>query len=161
MRTVVVDASVETKVFGVSPHEIGGIDRWVETVGRQWGESNRTVFGARLCIAELAANVLEHGVAKATRDQIIVSLRRCGDGIGIEFVDSREPFDPTRTPAISAPGPDFIAPTGRGLRLLHAYADELSYCNDGTYNRVTLKIRSDTRGAGRVPSGDTQASPPR
>jgi hypothetical protein len=33
--------------------------------GRSLGASARTVFGARLCVAELAANALEHAVANA------------------------------------------------------------------------------------------------
>ena len=31
---------------------------------------------------------------------------------------------------------------GRGLLLVRAYAQDLAYCNDGTRNRVTLKINS-------------------
>jgi serine/threonine-protein kinase RsbW len=143
-----VDAPVETRTFGISSDDIGLIDRWVDTVGNQWGESERTVFRARLCIAELAANVLEHGIAKLDKDYITITLRRSGDGIGIEFADSRQPFDPTCHPmAQSTPDIHSVHPGGLGLRLLHAYAEGLSYCNDGTYNRVTLKISSNLRSA--------------
>jgi serine/threonine-protein kinase RsbW len=140
-----VDAPAETRTFGVSVSEIGEIDRWVEQVGMQWGENERTIFGARLCIAELAANVLEHGIAKVANDHIAITLRRSGDGIAIEFVDARDPFDPTTGEALARPAAtlDEAEPGGRGLRLLRAFADDLSYSNDGTFNRVTLKVRSD------------------
>ena len=110
-----VDAPTETRTFGVSASEIGDIDSWVEQIGTQWGESKRTVFGARLCIAELAANVLEHGIAKLANDHIAITLRRCSDGIGIEFVDSREPFDPTRN-ALARPAEtlDWPSPAAAG-----------------------------------------------
>jgi hypothetical protein len=39
----------------VSSDEIGAIDRWVEKVGVQRGQSQRIVFRTRLCIAELSA----------------------------------------------------------------------------------------------------------
>jgi hypothetical protein len=94
----IVNAAVETRTFGVSSEEVGAIDNWVEQVGLRWGESERTVFRARLCIAELAANVAS-----------------------IESASER----------------------GRGLLLIHAYARDLSYCNDGTCNRVMLKVNSD------------------
>jgi serine/threonine-protein kinase RsbW len=137
-----VDASAQTRTFGINAGDIGDLDRWVAAVGARWGAGERTVFAARLCIAELAANVLEHGVATAGADRITVTLRRCGDGIAIQFADSRAPFDPTREVA-ATPAADLksLAPRGRGLRLLHAYADDLAYRNDGTCNRVTMTVR--------------------
>src|SRR5262249_38496059 len=111
--------------------------------GTRWQVSERIIFGTRLCVAELAANALEHGVATSGRDQITVTLRRSTDGIGVEFVDSRRPFDPTRPVAAeTATSLDSLEPGGRGLRLLHAYAADLAYHNDGTCNRVTFKVRS-------------------
>jgi anti-sigma regulatory factor (Ser/Thr protein kinase) len=141
-----MSSPVENRTFGVSPGEIAEIDRWVEAVGAQWGASKRSVFGTRLCIAELAANVLDHGVASSADDRIAITLRRLSDGIAIEFIDSREPFDPTRTAvAASAATIDSVEESGRGLLLLQAYANDLSYHHDGTYNRVTLKVASDHR----------------
>jgi len=143
-----VDAGAETRTFGISAGEIGALDCWIEAVGARWGASRRTVFRARLCVADLAANVLEHGVAKANAgpDRITVTLDRCADGIKIEFVDTRGPFDPTRAvaaaPAASLESAD---PRGRGLRLLQAYARDLAYSRDGARNRVTFRIASDGR----------------
>jgi anti-sigma regulatory factor (Ser/Thr protein kinase) len=70
-------------------------------------------------------------------------LAQSSDGIGIEFMDSREPFDPTRV-AIEAPADSIEAADigGRGLMLLRAYGKDIAYRHDGTYNRVLLKIRS-------------------
>ena len=133
-----MNAAVQTRTFGVRSDEVTAIDSWVEKVAAQWGESERTVFGARLCIAELAANVLEHGGSKSGTDHIIVTICHLGDGIGIEFLDSREAFDPTATAVATKSS----ACGGRGLTLLHAYADDLTYSNDGIYNRVKLKIKS-------------------
>jgi anti-sigma regulatory factor (Ser/Thr protein kinase) len=141
-----VDAPAETRTFGISASEIGAIDCWVEAVGGRWGTSQRTVFAARLCIAELAANVFEHGAAKVDPDQITVTLSRCGDGIRIEFVDTRGPFDPTSDVAAKPTADlDAVAPRGHGLGLLHAYADELSYRHNGMSNIVSMKIKSGVR----------------
>ena len=110
-------------------------------MARRWGESERTVFRTRLCIAELAGNVIEHGGAPSGRDQIEVTLCRLGDGIGVEFLDTRPPFDPTREPAPpEAASIETLQPGGLGLRLVHAYARDLSYRQEGARNRVSLKI---------------------
>jgi anti-sigma regulatory factor (Ser/Thr protein kinase) len=143
-----VNVAVERKTFGVSAAEVGAIDRWVEAVAAQWGESERTAFRARLCIAELAANVLEHGIAQPGDDRIMVTLQQFGDGIGIEFLDSRAPYDPTgnavaaKATSIKAASIETISPSGYGLMLVRAYGSDIAYSNDGTCNRITLKIRS-------------------
>src|SRR5262245_58103904 len=94
LRILPVTDEMETRQFGMSGSEVAAIDSWLETVGTRWGASERAIFGARLCVAELAANALEHGRARADADHIVVTLRRLGGGIDVEFLDSRAPFDP-------------------------------------------------------------------
>jgi len=138
-----VNVAVESRTFRVSTDDVGAIDSWIEQVAAQWGESERTVFRARLCIAELAANVVEHGIARSDRDRIVVTLRHLGDGIGVEFLDSCGPFDPTvAAVAAGAASIESVSDGGRGLMLVRAYAHDISYSNDGTCNRITLKIKS-------------------
>lgn len=133
----------ETRGFEAKPDEADKIDTWVETVAARWDVDQRTVFGARLCIAELFANALEHGRAKPGHDRIIVTLERRGDGLGIEFRDSCPPFDPTAHPmAEKSDSIDTVAINGRGLMLVRAYAAEFSYRYDGACNRVTLSMKS-------------------
>lgn len=143
IQALVVNVAAHTRTFGVSRDEVSAIDSWVEKVAAQWGESGRAVFGARLCIAELAANVLEHGGPRSSDDHIIVTICRLDDGIGIEFLDSRAAFDPTaKAVASKSASSECVGVGGLGLMLLQARADELTYFNDGTYNRVKLKIKS-------------------
>ena len=135
---------VETRTFALSRNDVAAVDTWLEEIGARWGASERTIFGVRLCIAELAANAVEHGIVSGGLDHMVITIRRLRRGIGVEFLDSRAPFDPTTKPKKS-PDPKSIEaaePTGRGLRLLHAYANDLSYSHDGTYNRVRLIVNS-------------------
>jgi anti-sigma regulatory factor (Ser/Thr protein kinase) len=135
----VVTEEMETRQFGISGSEVAAIDNWLEMVGARWGASEHAMFGARLCVAELAANALEHGIKCADADHMVVTVRRLGGGIDVEFLDSRAPFDPTVTPPPER-DKSITAATGRGLLLLHAYAKDLKYWHDGTYNRVRLTI---------------------
>lgn len=131
----------QSRSFGVSLSEVGAIDDWIEEVGHRWGESERTMFRTRLCIAELAANVLEHGISRGDDDHIAVTLRRTDDGIDVEFADTRAPFDPTGE--IGAARSDTFGsatPGGRGLMLIKAYTADFRYRRDGDYNRTTLRI---------------------
>jgi serine/threonine-protein kinase RsbW len=134
---------IETRVFGVSRDGVAAIDDWLEQIGARWGVNERTMFGARLCIAELATNTLEHGVAISGEDHTIVTARHGPLGIELEFLDSGAPFDPTAKPA--RPRHETLESAdarGRGLSLIHSYADKLTYSYDGTYNRVGLTIKA-------------------
>jgi anti-sigma regulatory factor (Ser/Thr protein kinase) len=137
-----VVAAAETRTFAVNAREIADIDDWVEAVGRRWGHSERTVLRARLCLAELAANVLEHAAPRAG-DRITITLHHLSDGLGIELVDTCGLFDPT---GVAMPSADVsiatARPGGRGLKLVHAFSVDLSYCNNDGRNRVSLKIAS-------------------
>lgn len=133
--------TAETRTFEADRVEAANIDEWIGTVGRQWGENERAIFAARLCVAELFANVIEHGEAQAGRDHITVTLTRCTDGIGVEFLDTCARFDPTARVIAEQPDPrGSAAISGRGLMLIRAYTKELAYHNDGKYNHITLKI---------------------
>ena len=138
-----MNAALATRTFGVSAHAVVAIDDWVLQVATRWGESERTVFRTRLCVAELAGNVLEHGGARSGDNLIVVTLRHLGDGIGVEFLDTCARFDPTgEIDATDAASIESLRPGGWGLRLLHAYATDLSYRRERGRNRVALKIRS-------------------
>ena len=134
-----VREQMETRSFGMNASEIAAIDGWLEEIGARWGASERAMFGARLCAAELAANAVEHGVASTDVDRMVVTVRQRSNGIELEFLDPRAPFDPTcRARTVKTEGPG-----GYGLALLQAYATGLTYSHDGTYNRVHLTVRSN------------------
>lgn len=138
-----VSDAVASRAFGISPRDVVLIDAWLEQVGAEWVVAPRIMFGVRLCVAELAANAVEHGVPHSGVEEMIVTVRRVPEGIAVEFRDSRAPFDPTVPP--QRPHADTIAtaePSGRGLLLLQACAQNLAYAHDGTHNRVTLTVPS-------------------
>ncbi len=135
-------SDAETRTFAVDAREISVIDDWIDALGRRWGQSDRTVLSARLCVAELAGNVLEHAAPRAT-DRITITLRHTSNGIGIDFVDTCDLFDPT---GVTPPAADVslatARPGGRGLMLVRAYSRDLSYCNSEGRNHVSLTIAS-------------------
>jgi anti-sigma regulatory factor (Ser/Thr protein kinase) len=134
-----VSGAIQKRTFGVSVSDVTAIDCWVEDVTAELGVSEQTAFRARVCIAELATNVLEHGFFPAANDQITISIAATNGGIKIEFTDTRGPFDPTTRPIAWSFG-DRANGGGRGLVLLHAYAKKMKYSNDGSCNRVNFEV---------------------
>ena len=129
---------VETRTFGVNPADAGIMDNWAANIGGRWSVDARTLFAARLCIAELFNNVIEHGTNRSSDDHVVLTLKRQDTGLVVEFMDTRGKFDPTNT--IGRSERLVKAVGGHGLLLVRAYASELGYHYDGKYNRTTLSI---------------------
>jgi len=139
VRVDAVSASVQKRTFGVSVCDVTAIDAWIEDVTTRLGVSEKTAFRTRVCVAELASNVLEHGFQPNAGDHITISIASANDGVQVEFADTRGAFDPTIKPSTTR-FDDLQNGGGRGLVLLHAYAANMDYANDGTYNRLKFHV---------------------
>jgi anti-sigma regulatory factor (Ser/Thr protein kinase) len=134
-------ADGQTRVFPVTAQEIAATDEWLEQIGKRWGIPERTAFGVRICVAEIAANVLEQGAAGRRSVELGVTLRRRGAGLDLEIRDSGPPFDPTAV--TERPLPETIEDAeigGVGLRLIRSYASAMTYRHDGVCNHLRLHL---------------------
>lgn len=136
------DPATAPRTFAADPGEVAKVDDWIGAVGQGWGASEKTIFAARLCVAELFANVLEHGAVKPD-DRVTVILLRRPDGLGVAFADTSAPFDPTAAVA-AQPAQSIEATTaaGRGLMLVRNYARDLAYQRDGAGNHLTFWVET-------------------
>jgi serine/threonine-protein kinase RsbW len=140
------EADGATRTFRLTPEEISAADTWIEEVAARWGVAERASFGARLIVAEIAANVMEHGSGSIRPREVEIALRPRGDGLDVEIVDSGEPFDPTTAPERPLPTSIETAEIGGlGLRLVRAYGADISYRRDGAHNRLRLHVPAASR----------------
>ena len=132
--------ATQTRTFAADPGGVAEADDWIGAIGQGWGWSEKTAFAARLCVAELFANVLEHGRATPD-DRVTVSLLRCTDGVGVVFADTSAPFDPTAAVAPErAQSIEGATIAGRGLMLVHNYASDMAYRRDAGGNHLTFFV---------------------
>jgi anti-sigma regulatory factor (Ser/Thr protein kinase) len=136
--------TTETCAFAATAEAVVAMDGWIESVGKRWGIDERTLFRARVCVSELAANVVEHGGVAPGAGKIIIALRPTKPTLEIEMSDPGKPFDPF-DPARVESEPREIG--GRGLRLVRAYAQRLAYRRDDDRNIITLQIAPVGEGA--------------
>ena len=60
-------AAAEARSFPARPDAVPEMDRWIELVGERWGVDRRTLFRARVCVSELANNILARLRLRPTR----------------------------------------------------------------------------------------------
>ena len=119
---------------------VAALDDWLETVTAAWPCRN-AVFKARVCAAEAAANVMEHGSEPGRTAVIEARLSPDGEGVLLELADDGLAFDPTRpAPAPAGETLQSATPGGRGLRTIRGLARSLAYRREDGRNRLVLEI---------------------
>lgn len=102
----------------------------IETILKQYTaleDPEKTIYETRLAIHELCVNIIEHaygGAREKTTGYIAmtITLIPFPHRLIVETYDTGEPFDPSRVPE-----PDLLGERGRGLQLIRALMDEVSY----------------------------------
>src|SRR5262249_10350776 len=130
-------AAAETRSFIATADGVCELDGWIERIGDWWRLPAEGVFRARVCVAEIAANLIEHGRVSPDGDEITVRLRPDGTAIEIELTDAGRAFDPT---AAGAGSSSAAGPGGCGLRLLRAHAAAMNYHRDASRNILRLRV---------------------
>jgi serine/threonine-protein kinase RsbW len=130
-------AAAETRSFVATATDISALDDWIERIGAGWRVPADVRFRGRVCVAEIAANLMEHGRVRGEGDRMTVTLRADGTGFEIEVSDGGLAFDPTG-PSHGTPAREGLG--GRGLRLLRAYAAAMSYRRDGGHNILRVRV---------------------
>jgi anti-sigma regulatory factor (Ser/Thr protein kinase) len=66
---MLAEAAAKTRSFAAAPDRIVELDNWIERTGAAWRVPEDVLFRGRVCVAEIAANLLEHGArrSKASR----------------------------------------------------------------------------------------------
>jgi anti-sigma regulatory factor (Ser/Thr protein kinase) len=145
-------ATAETRNYIATPDRLAEIDTWIEQAGSAWQLPEDVVFRARVCVAELLANLLEHGRSRPDGDDIRITLRPIPPALELEIADSGRPFDPTARAAAAAIGPASAALGGRGLRLIGSYASDMSYGRSGRWNVLSLRVAPAMRRVDGAPA---------
>jgi anti-sigma regulatory factor (Ser/Thr protein kinase) len=138
-------AAAETCSIIATPDGICALDGWIERIGAAWRLPGDVVFRARVCVAEVAANLIEHGCTDPEGERMTVVLRPDASALELELRDSGRAFDPTALEVVAA-STDSLG--GRGLRLLHAYAAAIRYRREASHNILTLRVSPARHSAG-------------
>ena len=107
------------------------LSQWVDA--QVAGLDAHQAYALRLCVEELAGNVLLHGAAGTL--QVIVD----GPPLSLVVEDDGPAFDPSAVTSPSLPTSlDEARPGGLGLLLARRYSRTMAYARAGGWNRLEL-----------------------
>jgi len=104
-------------------------DRLLKAVTR-YGYSKACVFGIRLALEEGLSNAIKHGNRGDRHKSVEVSFDVNDERVLICIRDQGEGFDPSAVPDPTA-DENLEKPSGRGIMLMRAYMDELTFRDRG------------------------------
>jgi anti-sigma regulatory factor (Ser/Thr protein kinase) len=121
--------------------DVSGATAWV---GRQVARADlaeEVRNNAEVCVEEALANLVIHARPLEDAKDIAVCVATDGHGATIVVTDRCVPFDSTRPPPPPASNGSAMLIGGRGLRLMRAFASELSYRTCEGRNELTMRFR--------------------
>lgn len=104
----------------------------------RFGFRQEVAFAIRLALEEAITNAVKHGNRGDRSKRVRISYHVDNDKAEIRVADDGEGFDPAGIPDPTAPS-RLALPNGRGIMLMRAYMDEVSY--NGTGNEIRLLKR--------------------
>lgn len=130
------------------PHDINSVH---DLLGQVWAENPQVGSSDRLrfetALVELSGNVFEHadsGLGLRCAVTVTVETER----LSAVVIDTGVPLPADSGRAVM---PDELAESGRGLALIHALVDELTYAREDDTNRWTL-VRRLEPSTSRIPA---------
>lgn len=104
------------------------------------GYCENTRFAIKLAMEEAITNAFRHGNKSDPTKHITVRFAISPEVIEIEIADEGEGFEPNAVPDPTLP--EFIdRPHGRGIMLMRAYLDEVTYIDRGRRVRLVMRNR--------------------
>ncbi|NOZ20593.1 MAG: SpoIIE family protein phosphatase [Planctomycetes bacterium] len=135
LQVVPREAMSERFVLMTDPKEIQAVETVIRRAMERRGFGERDLFAVKLAIEEAIINAMKHGNRMDRHKQVVVDFSLNDKGITLEVEDEGPGFKPDDVPDPTS-DENLELPHGRGIVLMRAYMDEISY--NGKGNRVIM-----------------------
>lgn len=122
--------------------DVRGATAWVGEQVAQAGVAEEVRFNIEVCVEEALANLIQHGRPAQGAKEIAVCVDADREGATILVSDRCLSFDSAQLRAPPAADAGGMQVGGQGLRLMRAFASELTYRTREGRNELTLRFRS-------------------
>lgn len=111
------------------------IESEVLELARSQGYSDEAAFAIKLALEEALTNAMKHGNRSDASKSVTVEYEVGPKRTVIEVTDEGKGFEPHAVPDPTA-DENLECPTGRGIMLMRAYMDEVTYSRGGRTVRL-------------------------
>lgn len=115
---------------------------WVGQLAAEAQIAEDVRFNIEVCVEEALANLIEHGRLVEGAKDIAIAIDANRDGAIIRVTDRCVPFDAAAAPSPERPLPGDMRAGGQGLRLMRAFASEITYRTTAGRNELSMRFRS-------------------
>jgi len=127
---------------------LGAVDAAVQDLAREFAFSQDAINDVSTALIEACSNAIEHGNKFGREKRVNVTLKMASDAFVATVVDQGSGFDFDSALSDDNP-PDMMSERGRGLLIMKAFTDGLSFSFDGGGLTVQLvKAREASVDAG-------------
>ena len=127
---------------------LGAVDAAVQDLAREFAFSQDAINDVSTALIEACSNAIEHGNKFGRDKRVNVTLKMASDSFVATVVDQGAGFDFDSALSDDSP-PDMMSERGRGLLIMKAFTDGLSFSFDGGGLTVELvKAREASADAG-------------
>lgn len=132
----------QTVVIPSDPNFMGVVERQILVEIEKVGVEEERIFAVRLALEEAIANAIKHGNKMDPAKKVTIRFLNEKDRLTSEVADEGDGFDyesiPDPTDAEHLP-----LPHGRGILLMRAYADEVTFNDLGNRVRLVVHLNED------------------
>jgi sigma-B regulation protein RsbU (phosphoserine phosphatase) len=115
-----------------------GVDS-LEAFCQQHTVPDKLIFGLKLALEEISANIVNHAYQKDAKQKYFVTVERLPDRIVIQTRDRGPAFNPATAPLPAlSPDSDGLPEGGVGIHLARHYLDDLRYARERDENVVQM-----------------------
>lgn len=132
----------QTVVIPSDPNFIGVVERQILVQIEKIGMDEERVFAVRLALEEAIANAIKHGNKMDPTKKVTIRFLNEKDRLTFEVSDEGDGFDSTTVPD-PTDAEHLPLPHGRGILLMRAYADEVTFNESGNLVRLVVLLNED------------------
>jgi anti-sigma regulatory factor (Ser/Thr protein kinase) len=127
----------QSYAFELTQQNMSTALEWVETCVKQIASNDRQIFGVRVCVEELLANLLSH--VKSQIVYVEINIHSDSSGIGLILTNDGPLFNPLEKEARMVDSDIETARMGGwGVPILHHFSDSFKYRSASDNNVVML-----------------------
>jgi serine/threonine-protein kinase RsbW len=122
-----------------TPRSVVAVESFLEEVASKYRVNPDTYGNILVSLTEAVTNAIRHGNQCDEKKTVRIQLKKCKDSLAFRVSDEGCGFDHTNLPDPTCP--EFIdQPGGRGVFLMRALCDEVSFLDNGSTVEMHFRI---------------------